>query len=402
MKTLRGLAAAILSAGLLGLTIGLALPLVSVALERQGVGETLIGVSAAAQFLGIMAGAPLAPRLIPRFGLLPVMTAALAAAAGALALMPALAAYGPWLALRFVLGAAEGLIFVATETWINQAVGDAVRGRVMSIYTTALAGGMALGPQLIRVTGVEGAAPFLVGAGALLTGMAILLAFAPGTAPRIGGALSFGFAGYLAALPVAAGATALFGFADGGLIAMLPVYGLGVGFDDATAASLVTALACGGIALMFPIGWLVDRADRRRIVIACAAAAAVAVAAIPLLAASAPALYALLFAVGGLLGGLWLVAMALLGERFRGTDLAAANVGLTFAYGIGSIAGPAVAGAALEAWPPHGMMLAIAACIAAFAVYGAAASRRARAHAACPPRGRRYSGRRPIRRGRSA
>ena len=375
LSALRGLAAAIFCAALLGMTIGLAMPLIAVTLERREFGSTLIGLNAAAQFLGIVAGAPLGPRLIPRFGLLPSMAAALAACALSLAAMPFIGAYAAWIALRFAFGAAEGLMFVATETWVNEAVGDAVRGRAVAIYTTALASGFALGPLLIGLTGTEGAAPFFIGAAVAASGLAVL-GLAAGTAPRIGGALSFGIFGYMAALPVAVGAAGLFGLADGGLIAMLAVYGIGIGLDASEAASLVTALVAGGIALMMPMGWAVDRYDRRRIVAACAAASALAIAAIPSVSASLPALYALLFALGGLLGTLWLVAMALLGERFRGTDLAAANVGLTFAYGVGSIAGPAIAGAALEAWPPHGMMPAIAACVAAFALWAALSARR--------------------------
>ena len=367
----RGVAAAILCAALLGMTIGLAMPLTAAVLARQGFGETAIGLNATAQFLGIMAGAPLAPRLVPRFGLRAVMMAALAACAAALAAMTLATAFAAWLLLRLIFGAAEGLLFVATETWVNEAIDDAIRGRTAAIYTTALAGGFAFGPLLIRFTGTEGALPFLAAAAAVLAGIGVL-GLAGGTAPRIGGAPSFGLAGYLAALPVAVGASALFGFADGGLISMLTVYGLGLGFGEAKAASLVTALVLGGIVLMMPFGWLVDRFDRRRIVVGCAASGAVAIAAVPALSGSTPALYAALFGIGGLLGSLWLVAMTLLGERFRGTDLAAANVGLTFAYGIGSLAGPAVAGAALEAWPPHGMMPAIALGVFAFAVWSAA------------------------------
>lgn len=374
-RALRGLVAAIACAALLGLTIGLAMPLVAVTMERQGFGGAPIGLSAAAQFLGIVAGAPLGPRCIPRFGLIPVMTAALAACAACLAAMPAVEAWAAWMALRFAFGAAEGLMFVATETWVNQAAGDSVRGRWVSAYTTALASGFALGPLLIRATGAEGALPFLAAAAATLAGIAAL-GLARGTAPRIGGARSFGFFGYLAALPVAVGAAALFGFADGGLLAMLTVWGLGLGFAAEDAAALVTALAAGGIALMPPIGWLADRVDRRRLVAASAAASAVAIALLPLLADAPWAVFAALFALGGLLGSLWLVAMALMGERFRGADLAAANVGLTFAYGAGSIAGPVVSGAALEAWPPHGMMPAVAVCVAVFALWTAAAAGR--------------------------
>ena len=256
---LRGLAVCYACAALLGLTIGLAMPLVAVALDARGFGEAAIGVSAAAQFLGIMAGAPLGPWLIPRRGLRFSMAAALVAGAAALALMPAAGAvYGAWLALRFVFGAAEGLMFVATETWINQAVSDRSRGRAVSLYTASLAGGVALGPLLIAATGTDGVAPFLVGAAALLAGLA-LLGLAAGTAPRIGGARSFGILGYLAALPVAVAAAALFGFADGGLIAMLTVYGLGLGMDEVSSARLVTVLVVGGIVLMPLVGWIIDR-----------------------------------------------------------------------------------------------------------------------------------------------
>lgn len=374
-STLRGLIVAIAVAGMLGMTIGLTMPLTAVVLDRNGVAGTLIGINAAAQFVGIMAGAPLGPRLVPRFGLLPVMAGALAASAATLAVMPVVTAYPAWLVLRFVFGAAEGVLFVATETWVNQAVSNAVRGRVVSLYTTSLASGFALGPLLIGITGTEGALPFLVGAGVLTGGLAILM-LGIGTAPRIAGALSFTFTGYMAALPVAVCAAGLFGLADGGLIAMLAVYGLGLGFGEAKAASLVTALVAGGVVLMIPIGWLIDKVDKRRFVVGCAGSITLLTASIPMLAFRAEALYPALFLLGGLLGSLWLVSMALLGERFRGSDLAAANVGLTFAYGTGSLVGPAVAGAALEAWPPHGMMPALAVCVGIFAVYSAVTKRR--------------------------
>ena len=50
---MRGLVAAIATAGVFGVTIGLTMPLLALVLEGRGYGETLIGINSAATFVGI-------------------------------------------------------------------------------------------------------------------------------------------------------------------------------------------------------------------------------------------------------------------------------------------------------------------------------------------------------------
>ena len=56
----------------------------------------------------------------------------------------------------------EGIIFICADTWISQVVPTARRGRAIGIYGTLLAVGVATGPLLLELTGVEGAVPFPV------------------------------------------------------------------------------------------------------------------------------------------------------------------------------------------------------------------------------------------------
>jgi MFS family permease len=303
------------------------------------------------------------------------MLASMVVCAACFALFPAVDGYGAWLVIRFVFGAAEGFLFVAAETWINQAIDDRVRGRVVAIYTTALALGFATGPLIIAATGIEGPRPFLVGAGLVLAGLLLLL-LGLGTAPGIAGVPSHGLLTLLRLIPVAAASAALFGLLDGGLISLLAVYGVAIGLDTAAAAGLVTTLVVGGIVLQLPIGWLADRTDRARTLAGCAAAGTAILLAVPAAVDEPVVMHGLLFVLGGVLGSFWMLAMTALGERFRGPDLAAGNVALTLAYGLGSVAGPAVGGLAMELWSPHGLMATLAAFTAAFAWFALAHARR--------------------------
>ena len=63
---------------------------------------------------------------------------------------------------------------------------------------------------------------------------------------------------------------------------------------------------------------------------------------------------------GTAIGGIWTVAVVLLGERFRGSDLAGALAASSVLYGFGSVGGPSLAGFAMDAWDPLAIPLLIA------------------------------------------
>ncbi len=367
-RQFRGLLAATCTIGVFGITVGLAVPLLALILERDGYSEGLIGLNATAQFLGIMAFAPLAPRAIQKFGLSRLMAGSLIFCAACLALLPVFQNYTAWLFIRLLFGGAEGLLFVAGETWINQAVDDRIRGRITALYGTTLAAGFAVGPLIISATGIDDNTPFLVGTILILAGLGPL-ALGATAAPAIATGATRGIAAIMRAIPIAAAATLMFGLLDGGLIALLAVYGLAIGFDTGGAAQLLTILVVGGIFLQLPIGWIADKTDRVWVLVGCGLLAASILAVAPF-AAQTALLPVLLFCLGGLLGSFWSLSMAVLGSRFRDGDLAAGNVGLTLAYGLGSVAGPAIGGFAMEAWPPHGLMFVLAVLTFAFTGYG--------------------------------
>jgi MFS family permease len=366
----RGLVAATGATAMLGATIGLAMVLLSLVLEQRGFSEGEIGLSAAAQFLGIMGFSPLAPWIMRRIGLFRSIAVSLIVCSICLAAFPVFTDYGAWLVIRLIFGGAEALLFVASETWINEAVPERLRGRMVALYGTMLAIGFAAGPLIVSATGTTDATPFYVGAVVVAAGL-IPLVIGIGVAPAFDESPSSKPFAVFTALPVAAGSAALFGLLDGGLFGLLAVYGVEIGFTTRDATHLVTALVLGGIVLQIPIGLLADRIDRTLVLTGCAALGTILLIALPVAVDFGWALHLVLLVLGGLLGSFWIMAMTLLGQRYRGADLAAGNVGLTIAYGIGSVTGPVISGYAMEIWHPHGLVVPLAVLTGAFAVFAA-------------------------------
>lgn len=354
------IAAAIGCVTAVGIALSLSIPLLSLEMERMGVSGTLIGLNTAIAGIASIFAIPFVPRLAARIGVLPLLWICVVIAATTLLAFKALYSFAWWFPLRFVFSAALGPLFVLSEYWINAAAPPRRRGLVMGIYATVLSLGFAAGPGLLTVFGTSGWAPYV--AGTALFGLAALpLLLGRGLSPELRGRPSRSVASFVVAAPSATIAALIFGMAETGGFALLPIYGLKLGFDTAAAAVLVSVLALGNVVFQVPIGILSDRVDRRRLLLAIAAFGCVAGALIPAVADHRPALYGLLFVWGGITGAVYTVGLAHLGARFTGTDLASANAAFVLLYSIGLVVGPPAVGAAMDAVPPHGFAFSLAA-----------------------------------------
>jgi MFS family permease len=356
-----GLAVAIASITAVGLGISLTIPLLSLTLEARGIDPGWIGINTAATGLASMLVTPFVPRLAARFGTRLVLAVAILAIALVLPLFYLTAGFALWFPLRFVAGAGIGAAFVVSEFWIAGAAPPARRGLVMGIYATVFSLGLALGPAVLTLTGTAGFLPFGIGAVIIAAAAVPVIAF-PVRSPSVDSEPSSGFARFLVAAPVATAAALVFGIAESGSFALLPVYGTHAGHPAGRAILFASALTIGNVALQLPLGMLSDRIDRRRLLLVLAVIGLAGAAALPLVIADLTAALVLLFLWGGSIGGLYTVGLAHLAQRFTGADLAAANSAFLFSYSAGALIGPALLGIGIEASDPHGFAVALAAC----------------------------------------
>jgi MFS family permease len=348
-----------------GIGLSLSIPLLSLEMQRMGVSGTMIGLNTAVAGIASICIVPFVPALAARIGVLPLLWLCVLVGAGSLIAFKALYSFAWWFPLRFVFAASLGTLFALSEFWINAAAPPQQRGFVMGIYATVLAIGFAIGPALLAAAGTAGWAPYLAGA-ALFAVAALPLAMARGLSPDVGAGESRGVFSYIAAAPSAALAALVFGAAETGSFALLPVYGLEIGLDARSAPFLVSAVALGNVVFQIPIGLLSDRVDRRRVLLAIAVVGCLGALFIPAVATSPAALYAVLFVWGGVTGALYTVGLAHLGARFSSADLAGANATFVVLYNVGLMAGPPAVGGGMDALPPHGFAFSLSAFFALY------------------------------------
>jgi MFS family permease len=351
-----------------GIGMGLTLPLLSLVLERMGVPGSVNGLNLATAGLASFVITPFVPRLIGRFGAANFLGVCLVVAAGAMIAIYEAPNLWIWFPVRFVLSSALNGLFVVTEFWINRLADEGHRGRYIALYTICMAGSFGVGPAILQIIGTHGIAPFAAGALMLLAAL-LPVTLARNHAPKMQAGIPASVYGMIALAPATFAAAAVFGAIDAGMFGLFPVYAVRSGYTEAHAALAVTAMAIGSIVFQYPLGVLTDRMNRRHLLALCAGTGIIGVVITPFVIATPLLMYFVLFVWGGWVLGVYSVGLTLLGERFQGPDLASANAGFIMSYCAGLLVGPAVEGAALDAWNPHGLLVVLGAISAAYALY---------------------------------
>jgi MFS family permease len=329
-----GLAAAITSVTVFGLSIGQGAPLLSLLLEQRGTDPTLNGLNAGVTFIGVLLGPLLAPHWVR---------------------MKQFDGFAAWLVLRMALGVTGSSIFTSSEAWINLLAGDVGRGRIIGIYAAALSAGFGIGPLLLSITGIQGWAPFI--GNAILTSLAMLPLLGVGDA-TLSLARERGISPLrmFARAPSILWVVVVFGLYESALMTLLPIWGVRIGLGDRLAAATLSAVYLGAILLQMLIGWLSDLWSRTAALGLCGGVGLIGALALAVITPSTPLLFCLLFVWGGVASGIYPVALSMAGDRFQGTDLVAINAAIIMAYGLGALAGPALGGVAIDISDPQGLL----------------------------------------------
>lgn len=369
----RSLAAVLASILAVGITIGIATPLLSLLIEHAGHGAIMAGANAAVGTVAVVLVSPFVPRLVRAFGVLGSMYAGISISTVAILLFPMTDNLVLWFVFRFFLGAGMAVLWVVGETWMNAVASPNNRGLISGIYSTLLGVGFAAGPLVITGVGIDGPLPFMIGAVLVLVS-ALPLVLARRLAPRGVGEEDGGLLRTLGMAPMIMSAVFVCGFIDMAILSLLPLYGLRAGLDEQSALILLTVLISGTTVMQLPIGWIADRLGHFRLLIACAAVGSVVPLLVPMALGNDALLWPVLFLWGGTTVSLYMLGLAMLGDRFGPDQLPAANAMMVISYCIGGIIGPPVTGAAMEAWGMDAMPYGLALICGLFTI-GAVAGR---------------------------
>ncbi|RWB26952.1 MULTISPECIES: MFS transporter [unclassified Mesorhizobium] len=347
--------AAISSISVVGIAIGLGMPLLSVILETRGHSATMIGFNTAVAGLASIVGAPLATPLAMRFGVAWTMLAMIATGVLAFVGFHFAPDFWMWFPLRVLLHIALTVLFILSEFWISTSAPPHRRGLVLGIYATVLSLGFAAGPWLFAQLGSTGFLPFGV-IMALVTLAAIPVLAARNESPTIvSNGETSNFLRYIWLVPTATAAVLVFGAVETGGFALFPVYGNRIGYSEADAALLLTMIGLGNVLLQIPLGMISDRvSDRRYLLLVCATIGLAGTIFMPHFAQDWHLMAALLFVWGGVVAAMYTIGLAHLGSKLSGHDLASANAAFVLCYGVGMVLGPQAIGIGMDLFGPSG------------------------------------------------
>ena len=351
---------------------GLQGSLLGVRAAAEGFSPVQTGVVMSSYYAGFVLGSLTAPRLIRNVGHIRVFGALASTASTAALLHSAFVDPAVWSVLRILTGFCYIGLFVTAESWLNDRASNTTRGQFLSLYMTVMTGAMAAGPLLLNVAPTGGYELFIVTS--ILVSIALVpVALTTYPAPRFEEQDRFGLRELASISPLGVAGCLINGASTGALIWLASHYGklTGMGIEEIslfTAASIV-----GGTILIWPTGRLSDRFDRRLVItgIALFGSASAALSAL-FTGATAIAGIVAVAIVGGFSMPIYSLAVAHTNDYLKPRQMVAASSGLLLVNGLGGIAGPVVAGGAIQIFGPSGYFWFPAAAmlsLGAFAIY---------------------------------
>jgi len=343
----RSLAGVITAMAVVNLVYGITFPLLALVLDAQGVSKTLIGLSTIVQASAVIVIAPWTPRLLRRFAPSHVMQVAAVLLAG----LFILAGWYPniwfWFPLRFLIGALTALLWISSEGLINELAEEHWRGRIIGFYASVGAAGFALGPLLLVFTGSVGMMPFYATSTMILLAGIPLFAVTHARAAQTDEKPTGLWKVFLLA-PTIMLANVVYAAGTESLLTFFPLFGMSLGLSQGATLGLLTISGLGTMILVMPISWLADHVDRMGLLALCILLTMAGLALMPWLIRIPVVAGVYLFLLGGVEGMIYALGVILVGQRFRGTMLAAATTMFTACWGAGTMLGPLLVGAGMD------------------------------------------------------
>lgn len=326
--------------GILMIGDGLQGTLLAVRADLEGFSTMTTGIIMSSFYLGFLIGSILTPKIVVSVGHIRVF-AALAALASAAILVHALyISTAIWIGLRLISGFCLAGLYVVAESWLNDKATNETRGQILSLYMIVTYLGVAIGQLLLNYADPSGFPLFILVSVLISVAVTPLLLSASAT-------LDNEESSHLSLLelmkisPVGSSGMFVIGFVSAAFFSVAPVYAKRIGLDLEIVSYFMAVSVVGTIIMQWPIGYLSDRFDRRRVIVVItflAAMSAMACALIP--TTSVPLLLVCVALFGGLTLPVYSLCVAYTNDLLDPSQMVAASGSLVLISGIGAVLGP--------------------------------------------------------------
>lgn len=361
--------ALLLGMGMIMLGNGLQGSLLGMRASFEDFSMAATGLIMSCYYLGFLAGSTLTPRIVERVGHIRVF-AALASLASTSVLFHAIFSEpSVWAAMRIVTGFSYAGLYVVAESWLNARATNENRGQLLAVYMIVVFGGLASGQLLLNVADPRGFELFILVS--VLVSLALVpISLSNNPAPPFSVPAPLGVRQLYALSPLGFLAALATGMAHGAFFGMGAVYSVKAEMTLAQTSFFMGSVILGGVIFQWPVGWLSDRFDRRRVLAAISFLAAVTALTIIAVTNTAGVTF---FLLAGLFGGLSLpmysLCLSYINDHLQPEQMVAASSTIVLIIGIGSILGPLTVATLMSLGDSKGFFWYLAAVHGSLGVY---------------------------------
>jgi MFS family permease len=337
--------------------------------EMEGFSTLSLSFVMSAYFLGFLFSSRFTPELIRRVGHVRVFAAMGSMISAVLILYPTLVDPIAWTIGRVIMGFCFCGVYITAESWLNDASSNANRGKALSLYMIVQMAGIVFAQYIVSIGDVSGYVIFII------PSVLVSLAFAPvllsaRPMPAFSATKPMKIKNLIKTSPLGCAGMFLLGGVFAAQFGMSAVYGSRVGLSVGEISFFISAIYVAALVLQYPIGWLSDRMDRRRLIIWIAMLGGLG----SLIAFIVPGSFLLIILSGAIVGGtsnpLYALLIAYTNDYLEKEDMAAASGGLLFINGLGAIMGPLIVGLMMDVIGDNGFWLFTAVLMLGVGVFG--------------------------------
>lgn len=338
--------------------------------EIEGFSTLQMSFVMSAYFLGFLGGSRMAPEMIRRVGHVRVFAALASFISAVMILYPTFADPIAWSLGRIVIGFCFSGVYVTAESWLNNAADNENRGQALSLYMIVQMVGVVSAQALLLVGDPSGYETFVMASILISISFApILLSISP--TPAFDTTKPMSLRQLFTISPLGCVGMFLLGGVFSAQFGMGAVFAAGIGLSLGQISIFVATFYIGATLLQYPLGWISDRMDRRRLIMIVALIGGIGSIVGMILGEDYVMLLVAAFVIGGMTNPLYSLLIAHTNDFLDHDDMAAASGGMVFINGLGAIAGPLITGWLMgeAVFGPSGFFLFMGALLFALAAY---------------------------------
>ena len=300
-------------------------------------------------FVGYFIGARTIPSVISGVGHIRVFAAFASVASLAILVHSIFINPLTWFVLRVITGYSMVSIYTIAESWLNDRSSNKNRGKVLSIYMIILYGSMGLGMFMLNFSSPEKFQPFIL-ISVLMSAALLPILLTKRKPPQFKKIQSMSLRDLYNSSPLGMVSAVLYGIVQSALFTLLAVYAAAMNFSIFDISLVTFLLAISGAVSQYPVGYISDKFDRRKVIIyytfgaaifAFLAIFSVGTMYLPEGLGSSKLwfyIFLVLFSVCSL--PMFSLILAHTNDFITRDKFVAAGAGLQFAFGLGAISGP--------------------------------------------------------------